>query len=84
MMGQFYPFIIKKHGNFSTQMSISGSASGTGKSLIQSSCMLMFTGEEQSTMASLSEATFYNMLSEGNIYGKFQNSLLPDKSLFNV
>ena len=69
MIGQFYPFIVKLHGNCSIQMSISGSASGTGKSLMQSSCTLMFTGEQQTAVTSISEAALYEMLSEGCIYG---------------
>ena len=71
-MGQFYGLIIKKLGNFFTQLSISGAATSTGKSLIQSCCMLMFTGEIQPPTTSLTETTFYETLSEGNhIYGKF-------------
>ena len=32
--------------------------------------MLMFYGEEQPTTTTLTEATFFDMIEEGNIYGK--------------
>ena len=69
-MGQLYPFILKKLGNCSSMMSISGEATHTGKSLIQTSCMAMFTGAEQPVMSSLTDSVYFEMLSEGNIYGK--------------
>ena len=50
-------------------MSISGDASGTGKSLMQSCCMLMFHGEPQTTVTSISDSSFYELLSDGSIYG---------------
>ena len=72
MMAAFYRHIIKTQGNFSTQMSISGPVTCTGKSLMQTSCIYMFNGVEQPTMTSLTEATFYEILSGGsNIFGKY-------------
>ena len=51
-------------------MSVSGPATSTGKSLMQTICMLILNGEIQPTTTSLTEAQFYEMLDEGNIYGK--------------
>ena len=70
LVGQLYKHIIAKQGQFSTQMSVSGSSYTTGKSLMQTVGMLMFYGEEQPTTTTLTEATFYDMIEEGNIYGK--------------
>ena len=70
LVGQFYPFIIKRHGTCSMQMSISGSSTSTGKSLMQTCGMLMFFGEEQPTMSSISETTTHEMLSDGCMFGK--------------
>ena len=69
LAGQVYRQIIERRANYSTQMSVSGPASATGKSLMQTVCMLVFTGKVQPTTTSLSEATFYEMIDEGNIYG---------------
>ena len=68
--GLVYGPSIKKRGNFSSQMSVSGPATSTGKSLMQTICMLILNGEIQPTTTSLTEAQFYEMLDEGNIYGK--------------
>ena len=70
---------MKAHGNFSTQCSVSGSAAGTGKSLMQSTMMKTFRGENATSVASITEAKTYQVLSEGqNIYGKENiSSLLP-------
>ena len=70
MSGQLYTQIFNKQAQFSTQMSVSGSAAGTGKSLMQTVCMLMFYGEVQPTTTTMTEATFYDLIEEGNIYGK--------------
>ena len=70
LAGQVYKPIIEKRANFSSQMSVSGPASATGKSLMQTVCMLIFTGKVQPTTTSISEALFYEMANEGNIYGR--------------
>ena len=70
LAGQLYTHIIAKQGQFSTQMSVSGSSASTGKSLMQTVGMLMFYGEVQPTTTTLTEATFYDMIEDGNIYGK--------------
>lgn len=70
LAGQLYKLIVAKHGGFSTQMSVSGPASSTGKSLMQTVGMLLFYGEVQPTTTSITESTFYDMLEDGNIYGK--------------
>ena len=68
--GQLYTQIINKQAQFSTQMSVSGDVFTTGKSLMQTVGMLMFYGEEQPTTTTMTEATFYDLIEEGNIYGK--------------
>lgn len=55
------------------EMSISGSASGTGKSLWQSICQIMFEGEQQASVSSITDSSMYEMLSEGPIFGKLFN-----------
>ena len=70
LAGQLYSPIFAKQAQFSTQMSVSGPSAGTGKSLMQTIGMLMFYGEAQPTTTTMTEATFYDMLEEGNIYGK--------------
>ena len=70
LAGQLYKPIIDKQGAFSTQMSASGPASGTGKSLFQTVGMNMSYGEPQPTTTSMTEATFYETLSEETLYGK--------------
>ena len=57
-------------------MSVSGEAAGTGKSLMQIVGMLMFYGEEQPTITTITEATFYDMIEVGNIYGEFVPSIV--------
>ena len=69
MSGKVYTQIIEHRNNFSTQMSVSGPAYATGKSLAQTLCMYMYSGNIQSTTTSLTEATFYEMLDEGDIFG---------------
>ena len=77
LAGQLYRHIIERQGNFSTQMSVSGTGSSTGKSLMMSVCMLIFTGEFQSTTTSLTETTFFQILDSGkNIYGRL-GSMMP-------
>jgi hypothetical protein len=70
LSGQLYKQIIGKQAQFSTQMSVSGPASSTGKSLMQTVGMITFIGEVQPTTTTITEASFYEMLDEGNIYGK--------------
>lgn len=55
------------------EMSISGGASGTGKSLCQSICQLMFEGEQKASVSSITDSSMYEMLSEGPIFGKLLN-----------
>ena len=57
-------------------MSVSGPVTQTGKSLMQSVCMLMFKGNMQSTTTTLSESCFYEILEEGNIYGMLSISYI--------
>ena len=70
LAGQLYRPIKSQQGHFSTQMSVSGAASSTGKSLFQTVGQHMFYGEEQPSTTSITEATMYDMLEEGNIFGK--------------
>ena len=71
LTGEMYQAVVKSHGNFSTTCSVSGDATGTGKSLIQSTFMATFRGDDASNVGSITEAMIYEMLSEGqNIYGK--------------
>ena len=70
LAGQLYGPIKSQHGHFSTQMSASGAASSTGKSLFQTAGQNMYYGEEQPSTTSLTEATMYDMLEDGNIFGK--------------
>ena len=69
MAGQLYSHIIDKQAQFSTQMSVSGTSASTGKSLMQTVGMLMFYGEVQPTTTTITEATFFDMIEVGNIYG---------------
>jgi hypothetical protein len=70
MSGKVYIPIITQRNNFSTQMSVSGPAYATGKSLAQTLCMYMYSGAIQTTTTSLTEATFYELLDEGDIFGE--------------
>ena len=71
LAGKFYRHIINVQGNFSTQMSISGESCSTGKSLMQTVCMLIFEGEVKSATTSMTESDFFETLDGGNnIYGK--------------
>ena len=72
LAGQLYRPIIAKQAQFSTQMSVSGPASCTGKSLMMSVGMLMFYGEQKPTTTSITESTFFEMLENGNLYGNMQ------------
>ena len=49
-------------------MVVSGTATSTGKSLLQTVCMNMFYGKAQPTTTTLTEATFYQQLENENIY----------------
>ena len=70
LSGEMYTLIIEKQKNFVLQVSCSGDATGTGKSLAQSIWMITFHGEEVSTVSSITEAAAYQMLAKGqNIYG---------------
>ena len=73
--GAFYKHVIAKQGNFSTQMSVSGPATSTGKSLMMQANMFIFHGEEQPTSTTMTEATFFEVLEDGNIYGKYIEGL---------
>jgi hypothetical protein len=71
LSGEMYTLIIEKQKNFVLQVSCSGDATGTGKSLAQSIWMITFHGEEVSTVSSITEAAAYQMLAKGqNIYGR--------------
>ena len=71
LTGEMYQVVVKNHGNFSTTCSVSGDATGTGKSLIQSTFMATFRGDDATNVGSITEAMTYEMLSDGqNIYGK--------------
>ena len=51
-------------------MAVSGEATGTGKSLMQSLWMIVFKGEVKTTISSITEAQAFEMLASGeNIYG---------------
>lgn len=53
------------------QLTVSGEATGTGKSLLQSLWMIVFKGEQKTTISSISEAQAFEMLANGeNIYGE--------------
>ena len=70
LSGELYTLVIEKQKNFVMQISVSGDATGTGKSLAQSIWMITFRGEEVSTVSSITEAAAYQMLARGqNIYG---------------
>jgi len=70
MIGKFYPFIIQRRGNCSLEMSISGDATGTGKSLWQCICQNMLEGEQKSSVSSITDSSMYETLSEGPIFVK--------------
>ena len=62
--------MIEEQGNFLIQMSVSGDATGTGKSLMQSVWMRAFKNEEQATVTSVTQAQAHEVLGSGrNIYG---------------
>ena len=71
LSGQLYNQIYAKQAQFSTQMSVSGPASDTGKSLMMTVGMKMFYGVEQGTATTMTEASLYDVLEEGNLYGKY-------------
>ena len=72
LAGEVYTQTIAEHSNYVTQMTISGEATGTGKSLFQSIWIRTFKGESKTSFTSISEAQAYEMLSRGeNIYGKY-------------
>ena len=72
LSGEFYPFIIEDHGNFSVQMVLSGEATGTGKSLAQSVHMRALKGGEICPTKSCTENEGYVILSRGeHIYGTY-------------
>ena len=70
LSGSVYKHIIAHRGTFHTQMSVSGSATGTGKSLMQTVMMYTFYGEIKPSTTSLTEASFYAKMEEGDIFGK--------------
>ena len=70
LSGSIYKHIIAHRGTYHTQMSASGPATGTGKSLMQTMMMYIFYGEMQPSTTSLTEASFYAKLEEGDIFGK--------------
>ena len=70
LAGELYVQIIEAQSNYSLQMNVSGEATGTGKSLMQSTWMRVFKGEEQGTVTSITQAQAFDRLSSGfNIYG---------------
>ena len=74
LSGQLYKHIIKIQGTFSTQMSVSGPSSSTGKSLMQTVNMLIFYGEVQPSTTNATESTFYETLHDGKpVFGKLIN-----------
>ena len=54
--GALYKHVTQKLGNFTIQMSVSGPATGTGKSLWMTLCMLIFSGSQQPTSTTMTEA----------------------------
>ena len=73
MSGEFYKFLIEDGRNFSTQMVLSGDATGTGKSLLQSVMVRALKGCDKSPTKSCSESEAFWILSRGeNIYGEFK------------
>ena len=87
LSGQLYTQIFDKQAQFSTQMSVSGAAAGTGKSLMQTVGMLMFYGETQPTTTTMTEATFYDLIEEGKFMvreGIQKNSQCYMKGLNNM
>ena len=68
LAGEVYTQIIDERATFSSQMVVSGTATSTGKSLLQTVCMNMFYGKAQPTTTTLTEATFYQQLENENIY----------------
>ena len=60
-----YPVILSTVGNFSTMMSVSGDATGTGKSLAMSTFMKAFRGDSAVTVSSVTYAETYQMLNDG-------------------
>ena len=58
------------------QMAVSGEATGTGKSLMQSLWMIVFKGEVKTTISSITEAQAFKMLASGeNIPGDPKKSI---------
>ena len=71
MAGEFYKFIIEDQGNFSTQMVLSGSATGTGKSLLMTIMVRSLKGCDKPSTKSCSESEASLVMSRGeNLYGK--------------
>ena len=71
LAGELYVPIIKERSNFSLQMSISGNAYGTGKSLFQTLWTRAFKGKSEDPVGSCTEAQAYVKLDAGeNIYGE--------------
>ena len=58
-------------------------ATSTGKSLMMHINMLIFGGSEQPTSTTMTEATFFEMLEEGNIYGKCLGIISKNKIILN-
>ena len=70
LCGKIYPLIIAAQSQYSMQMNVSGSATGTGKSFWQSVWMKVFEGEVKTTLNGITEAQAYQRLANGeNIYG---------------
>ena len=68
MAGQVYPQIIEERATFSSQMVVSGTATSTGKSLLQTVCMNIFHGKVMPTTTSITESSFYQQLEEEDIF----------------
>ena len=76
LSGSVYKHIIAHRGTLHTQMSASGPATGTGKSLFQTIMMYIFFGEIKPSTTSLTEASFYAKMEEGDIFGKLKNNIV--------
>jgi hypothetical protein len=73
LSGEFYKYIIEDNGNFTTQMVLSGSSTGTGKSLLQTIMIRAVNGCDKAPTKSCTESEAYEVLGMGeNIYGVFQ------------
>jgi hypothetical protein len=83
LSGELYVQIIEERTNFSMHMTVSGEATGTGKSLFQTVFMKAFHGKTMPTLTSITEAQAYKMLAEGdNIFGNIRT--LQTRALITI